>query len=385
MSTEGSIERVGPVGVGVIGAGFISSQYLDNLTTFPDLDVLFIADIDLDRATAQAETYGVPKSGTVDQLLADPDIEIVVNLTIPSAHAEVAGRVIAAGKNVWTEKPFALDRETGRRLLDEAARLGLRVATAPDTFLGAGMQTALRLINDGMIGTPLNALALMQSPGPESWHPNPEFLFQDGGGPLFDIGPYYLTTLVQVFGPARRVTAASSTARAVRTIGSGARAGTQFAVTVPSFHSALIDFDNGASAQVIFSFESLRRRTGFVEVSGTLATIQFPDPNAFDGNCVIFDGSTDDGETDNGRIVEAVGSVATRGTGVAELAQSIRAGRSERAAGEQAFHVLDLMVSIAESAAAGAPVELSSTFRPSSPVPAGWDPTVATLRRPRAR
>ncbi len=379
MSVAGSVEQVGPVGVGVIGAGFISSQYLNNLTTFPDLEVLFIADIDLDRARAQAHAYGVPKSGTVDQLLADPAIEIVVNLTIPSAHAEVAGRAIAAGKNVWTEKPFALDRETGRRLLDEAARLGLRVATAPDTFLGAGMQTALRLINDGAIGAPLNALALMQSPGPESWHPSPEFLFQDGGGPLFDIGPYYLTTLVQVFGPARRVTAASSTARPVRTIGAGARAGTQFAVTVPSFHSALIDFDTGASAQVIFSFESFRRRTGFVEVSGTLATIQFPDPNAFDGNCVIFDGSTDDGETDKGRIVEAVGSLATRGTGVAELAQSIRAGRSERAAGEQAFHVLDLMVSIAESAAAGDPVDLSSTFARSLPVPADWDPTVATL------
>lgn len=369
-----AVVRTGRVGVGVIGAGFISSQYLDNLTTFPDLEVLFIADIDLERASAQAAAYSIPGSGSVDELLAHPDIEIVVNLTIPAAHVEVATKVIAAGKNVWTEKPFALDRESGRRLLDEAARLGLRVATAPDTFLGAGMQSALRLIAAGEIGTPLTALALMQSAGPESWHPNPEFLFQEGGGPLFDIGPYYLTTLVQVFGPASRVSAASSKSRAVRTIGSGPRAGTDFDVTVPTHHSALIDFESGASAQVVFSFESHRKRTGFVEVSGTNATIEFPDPNYFEGASVIFD------DVDvEGRTVEAVGSLSTRGTGVAELAQAIRAGRPERATGEQAFHVLDIMVAIADSASRGESVAVTSTFVKAPPVPEDWDPTVATL------
>ncbi len=364
----------GHVGVGVIGAGVISTQYLDNLTAFPDLEVLFVADLDLERASGQAAKYGIPQSGSVAELLAHPDIEIVVNLTIPAAHVDVALQALAAGKNVWTEKPFALDRESGRRLLDEAKRLGLRVATAPDTFLGAGLQTALRLIGDGTIGTPLTALALMQSPGPESWHPNPEFLFQEGGGPLFDIGPYYLTTLVQVFGPARRVTATASTSRKVRTIGSGPRAGTEFDVTVPTHHAALIEFESGASAQTIFSFESHRARTGFVEVSGSAATIQFPDPNNFDGDSVIFDG-TDDA----GRSVAAVGSVSGRGTGVAELAQSIRAGRPERAAGEQAFHVLDIMVSIAESARLGRTVDIESSFVKSPPVPEGWDPKTATL------
>lgn len=362
------------MGVGVIGAGVISSQYLDNLTVFPDLEVLFVADLDLERASSQAAKYGIPGSGPVDELLAHPGIEIVVNLTIPAAHVEVALKALAAGKNVWTEKPFALDRESGRRLLDEAERLGLRVATAPDTFLGAGLQTSLRLIESGTIGTPLTALALMQSPGPDSWHPNPEFLFQEGGGPLFDIGPYYLTTLVQVFGPARRVTAAASTSRPVRTIGSGPRAGTDFEVTVPSHHAALIEFESGASAQVIFSFESHRKRAGFVEVSGTRATIQFPDPNNFDGESVIFDGTDDDGTA-----VDAVGSVSTRGTGVAELAQSIRAGRPERAAGEQAFHVLDIMVSIAESARLGQTVLIESSFVKAPPVPEDWDPKVATL------
>ncbi len=364
----------GRVGVGVIGAGVISSEYLDNLTTFADLEVLFVADIDLDRATAQAAKYGVPGSGTVAELLARPDIEIVVNLTLPANHVDVAFAALAAGKNVWTEKPFALDRASGRRLLDEAERRGLRVATAPDTFLGAGLQTALRLIADGAIGEPLTALALMQSPGPDSWHPNPEFLFQEGGGPLFDIGPYYLTALVQVFGPVHRVTAAASTARPVRVIGSGPRAGTEFAVTVPSHHAALIEFESGASAQTIFSFESHRARTGFVEVSGTRATIQFPDPNRFDGESVVFDGVDEDG-----RAVAAAGSFATRGTGVAELAQAIRAGRPERASGAQAFHVLDVMVSIAEAASRGETITVPSSFDKVPPVPIDWDPRVATL------
>lgn len=368
------MSRTGRVGVGVIGAGVISSQYLDNLTVFPDLEVLFVADLDLERARTQAEKYQIPGSGTVDELLAHPDIEIVVNLTIPAAHVEVAREVLAAGKNVWTEKPFALDRESGRALLDEAECLGLRVATAPDTFLGAGLQTALRLIADGEVGTPLTALALMQSPGPDSWHPNPEFLFQEGGGPLFDIGPYYLTTLVQVFGPVRRVTAVASTSRPVREIGAGPRAGTKFDVTVPSHHAALIEFEQGGSAQTIFSFESHRKRAGFVEVSGTRATLEFPDPNNFDGPSRLFDGSDDEG-----REVAAVGSVSTRGTGVAELAQAIRAGRPERATGEQAYHVLDVMVAIAESARIGSSVPVESTFVKAPPVPEDWDPKVSTL------
>jgi predicted dehydrogenase len=366
--------RTGRIGVGVIGAGFISGQYLDNLTTFPDLEVLFVADIDLERAKAQAEKYSIAGSGTVEELLAHPDIEIVVNLTIPASHVDVALQALAAGKNVWTEKPFAMDRQSGKKLLDEAARLGLRVATAPDTFLGAGLQTALRLIEDGEVGTPLTALALMQSPGPDSWHPNPEFLFQEGGGPLFDIGPYYLTTLVQAFGPVSRVTAAASTSRPVRVIGSGPRAGTEFDVTVPSHHSALIEFESGASAQAIFSFESHRKRTGFIEVSGTKGTIAFPDPNRFDGDSVVFDG-TDDA----GRTVPAIGSKSTRGTGVAELAQAILAGRPERAAGAQAYHVLDIMVSIAESAAGGGSVLVKSSFQNAPAVPEGWDPRVATF------
>ena len=362
----------GPVGVGVIGAGVISTQYLDNLTTFPDLDVRFVADIDLARAKAQAEKYGIPASGSVDELLADDGIEIVVNLTLPQSHVEVALKVLAAGKHVWTEKPFALDRESGTILLDTAHAAGLRVATAPDTFLGAGLQSSRRFIESGGIGTPLTALTLMQSPGPESWHPNPDFLFQEGAGPLFDIGPYYLTALVQLFGPISRVTAVVSKAKPSRVIGSGPRAGESFDVTVPTHVSALYEFANGQTAQSVFSFDSKLRRVQF-EVAGVDGTLVVPDPNTFEGPLAVYrDGIEPE-------TVPTTGATTTRGTGVAELAQAIRANRPERASGEQAFHVLDVMVSTIESAESGQPVNIRSTVTLAPPLPESWDPRVGTL------
>jgi predicted dehydrogenase len=362
----------GRVGVGVIGAGVISSQYLDNLTTFPDLEVRFIADIDLGRAQAQAEKYGVAGHGSVEQLLADDGIEIVVNLTIPKAHVEVALQVLAAGKHVWTEKPFALDRESGIRLLDAAHAAGLRVATAPDTFLGAGLQSSRRLLESGGIGAPLTAITALQSPGPESWHPNPDFLFQEGAGPLFDIGPYYLTALVQFFGPVAKVTAVASKAKAVRTIGSGPRAGETFEVTVPTHVAALYEFESGQTAQSTFSFDSKLRRIQF-EVAGVDGTLVVPDPNNFEGELTVWG---DDAEP---TVIPSKGTTATRGTGVVELAQSIRAGRPERASGELAFHVLDIMVSTIESSESGEPVEIASTVTVAPPLSEDWDPRNATL------
>jgi predicted dehydrogenase len=362
----------GRVGVGVIGAGVISSQYLDNLTTFPDLEVRFIADIDLERAEAQAKKYGVAGHGSVEQLLQDDGIEIVVNLTIPKAHVEVALQVLAAGKHVWTEKPFALDRESGITLLDAAHAAGLRVATAPDTFLGAGLQSSRRYLESGAIGTPLTALTLLQSPGPESWHPNPDFLFQEGAGPLFDIGPYYLTTLVQIFGPVKRVTAVAGKANPTRTIGSGPRAGEQFDVTVPTHVSALFEFESGQTAQSVFSFDSKLRRMQF-EVAGVDGTLVVPDPNTFDGDLTVW------GTDDEPEVIPSVGATTTRGSGVLELARAIRAGRPERASGEQAFHILDIMVSTIEAAESGQPVVVESTVTLAPPLPEDWDPQASTL------
>jgi predicted dehydrogenase len=366
--------KAGPVGVGIIGAGVISKEYLDNLTSFPDVKVVAIGDLFEETAAARAAEYGVPVHGGVDAVLGDPDVEIVINLTIPAAHVEVATRAVNAGKHVWSEKPFSLDRESGLGLLKAADAAGMRLGCAPDTFLGAGLQTARRMIERGDIGVPLTALTLMQSPGPESWHPNPAFLFQDGAGPLFDIGPYYLTTLVQTFGSIRRVAAFGSKSRETRVIGSGPKAGEEFAVTVPTHVSSILEFEGGESAQSIFSFDSPLKRAGFVEITGTDATIAFPDPNRFDGEVRICAAGSDDWTT-----VPSIGSTASRGTGVLEMARAIRAGRPHRAQGELAFHVLDTMASIAESINTRAFVDVESSAASVPALPEDWDPTAATL------
>jgi len=366
--------KTGPVGVGIIGAGVISKEYLDNLTSFPDVQVVAIGDLFEEAAAARAAEYGVPVHGGVEAVLGNPDVEIVINLTIPAAHVEVATRAVNAGKHVWSEKPFSLDRESGLGLLKTADAAGLRLGCAPDTFLGAGLQTARRMIERGDIGAPLTALTLMQSPGPESWHPNPAFLFQDGAGPLFDIGPYYLTTLVQTFGSIRRVAAFGSKSKETRVIGSGPKAGEKFAVTVPTHVSSILEFEGGESAQSIFSFDSPFKRAGFVEITGTEATIAFPDPNRFDGDVRICATGSDDWTT-----VPSIGSTAGRGAGVLEMARALREGRPHRAQGELAFHVLDTMASIAESIDARAFVDVASSAAPVPALPEDWDPTAATL------
>jgi predicted dehydrogenase len=360
------------VGVGLIGAGVISDAYLANLTAFPDLTVVRIADLDTGRAAAQAARYGVAGSGTVADLLADPEVEVVVNLTVPAAHVEVGLAALAAGKHVWAEKPLALDRPSARKLLDAAGDRGLRVASAPDTVLGAAFQTARRAVDAGRIGTPTTALAQFLSPGPERWHPAPEFLFGPGGGPLLDMGPYYLTALVLLFGPVERVTAAGGRARETRVIGSGPRAGTQFPVTVPTTVTALIQFAGGGSAQLVLSFDSALPRTG-IELTGTLGTAVLADPNRFDGDTRLH--------LAGGDVVDlpAEGHPATRGTGVLDLARSIRAGVPERASGELAYHVLDVMLAIDESLTARRSVDVAGSLAVPPPMPAGWDPYAKTL------
>ncbi|MFD0020767.1 Gfo/Idh/MocA family protein [Streptomyces sp. NPDC058382] len=367
-----NVARTGPMGIAVIGCGVISDQYLTNLTAFPDLRVLICADLDEDRARAQADTYGVPAWGGVADALAHPDVELVVNLTVPAAHAEIALAAVAAGKHVWNEKPLTADSESARKLLAAAAEAGVRVGGAPDTFLGAGVQSSLRLIRSGLIGAPLTALSLMQTPGPESWHPSPEFLFRAGGGPLFDMGPYYLTALVCVFGPVRRVSAVAARSRARRVIGSGPRAGTEFDVEVPTHVSALLEFAGGSSATAVFSFESPRLRLGFVEITGMDATLVMPDPNHFDGASRIEDGGP-------GRQEKAVGAAAGRGTGVLDMARAARAGTAHRASGELALHVLNVMEAITAAADTAGPVDVDSHLTVAEPLPEEWDPYARTL------
>ncbi|RCS61760.1 gfo/Idh/MocA family oxidoreductase [Brachybacterium sp. JB7] len=364
----------GPVGVGIIGAGTISGQYLENLTSFPDVAVHIIGDLYPEAAAKRAEEFGIPASGTTQDVLDHPDVEIVINLTIPTAHAEVSQAIVAAGKHVWTEKPITTAPADAKALLDAADAAGVRVGGAPDTVLGAGIQTGLRTLRDGSIGTPASALTLFQSPGPESWHPNPAFLFQEGAGPLYDIAPYYTTTLVLALGPVSAVSAVGSKAREQRTIGSGPKAGEVFDVTVPTQVAALLRFESGQNATVLLSFDSPHTRTGFVEVYGTEATLAFPDPNVFDGDSAL---TAYRGEEPT--PVPATGATTGRGLGVLEMARAIRAGVPHRAQGEIAAHVLDVMVAIETAISEGSIVDVSSTFAEVEPMPADFDPFATTL------
>jgi predicted dehydrogenase len=361
------------MGIGIVGAGNISSEYLRNLTRFPDTDVLAIGDALPDVARAKAEEHGVGAAGDVAAVLDHPGVELVVNLTVPAAHAEVADAAIAAGKHVWNEKPLTTDRTTATDLLRAAERAGVRIGGAPDTFLGSALQEARRAIDAGVIGTPLSAVASMTSPGPDAWHPNPAFFYQRGAGPLFDIGPYYLTALVQLLGPIATVAAAGTIARPVRVIGSGPRAGETFPVETPSHVAALLRFAGGAAAQATFSFDAPQFRY-VLEVTGTDGTLILPDPNVFAGELCIRRPGRDAAET---LATTAVGS--TRGTGVLEMARAIRAGRPHRADGVLAYHVLDAMTSTLSAAEAGSVVPVESRVERAEPLPDGWDPDAATL------
>ena len=361
-----------PFGVAVVGCGNISKQYLKNLATFPDVRVLFCADIDAGRAKAQAAAYGVPASGSVEQALEHPDVQLVVNLTIPAAHAEVASAAIAAGKHVWNEKPLAPDVAAGRALLDQAAKAGLRVGCAPDTLLGAGIQSARRLIASGAIGTPVSALTLLQGPGPEAWHPDPEFLFAKGAGPLFDLGPYYLSVLATLFGPTTRVAAISRRARDTRVIGSGPRAGAEFNVEVPTFISAVAEYAGGAAGSLLFSWDSPLQRMGFLEVTGTEATLAMPDPNHFDGDLRVR--RAGDREW---TVIGSTGAAAGRGSGVVDMVRAIRRGEPHRASGEMALHVLEMMTAIERSAATSSFEPVESVFDLPEALAEDWDPYVA--------
>ncbi len=369
--------RGGPVGVAVIGCGIISREYLRNLTSFGDLRVLFCADLDTERAAKRAAAYGVPRAGTTSQALECPEVELVVNLTIPAAHAEVSMAAVAAGKHVWTEKPLALDVATAQRLLAEADRIGVLIGCAPDTVLGAGLQTARRLIADGAIGVPQAALALMQNPGPELWHPDPEFLFQRGAGPLFDMGPYYLSALATTFGPACAVAAVGRRSRQRRTIATGPRAGTVFKVDVFTHVCSLIEYEQGPAATLVLSFDSPLRRHGFVEITGTEATIALPDPNAFGGDIRIRAAGADDWT-----VVPAVGATRGRGLGVLDMARALRSGARHRAPGEIGLHVLETMEAIERSISSRGFEPVRTSFSLPEPLEADWDPKARTIAWP---
>jgi predicted dehydrogenase len=367
------VSGAGPVGVGVVGAGKISDQYLANMARYPDLDVRFVADLHPHLARAQAERHGVTDSGTTEQALARDDVELVVNLTVPAAHAEVASAALSAGKHVFNEKPIAPDLASAEALIAQADAAGLRLGCAPDTFLGPGLQTMRRMLEAGSIGTPLTASVVTQSGGPHRWHPNPDFLYQPGAGPLFDVGPYYLTALAQAFGPIARVAARGATAAPTRIIGAGPRAGERIPVAVPTHVVALYEFESGAVAQATFSFDIPLERTGVLEITGAEATLVATDPNVFAGEIRVNRG----GEA--WESVPATGVDHGRGIGAVDMARAIRSGDAHSTDARLGLHVLDAMVATDISINTAAFVEVASRFDPVAALPEDWDPTELTL------
>ena len=372
----------GAVGVGVIGAGMISDFYLENLTLFPDTNVLAIADIDLDRAKAATEKWNVPSAGATEDLLADPDIEIVLNLTIPAAHASVSTIALEAGKHVWSEKPITVDRESAQALVNLASERGLLLGVAPDTLLGRGWQTAMRAIRSGAIGTPQTAVTSFQWQGPDWFHLNPEFLFAQGGGPVFDMGPYFFSALVHLLGPIDKVAATGRTGTTKRQIRVGPRAGTEFPVEVHTHVSVLTEFEQGGAAQTLLSFDTALFRHGVFEINGSEGTMILPDPNRFDGEIRIarpLQKVERPPIEQEWETVESVGPEAGRGLGVLDMARHIRAGGLPIATGELGLHVLDTLIAVEESATRGEFVDIESTVAPVPSLPEEFDPFQATL------
>jgi predicted dehydrogenase len=357
--------------VGVIGCGNISGIYLEMGQTFEILEIAAVADLIPERAQAQAAKYGIARACSVDELLADPEIKIVINLTIPNAHAEVGLKAVQAGKSVYNEKPLTIAREDACKLLETAAANGVLVGGAPDTFLGGGLQTCRKIIEDGLIGEPIAATAFMLCHGHESWHPAPAFYYQVGGGPMFDMGPYYLTALVSLMGPVRRVTGSTRITFPERTITSQPLNGTKVEVEVPTHITGVLDFANGAIATVVTSFDVWAAEVPRIEIYGTLGTLSVPDPNTFGGPVRLRAA----GSSEWTEVPLSHGYASnTRSIGVADMAYALQYGRKHRANGEMAYHVLDIMHAIHDAASAGKHVNLASTCERPAPFPVGLLP-----------
>jgi len=355
--------------IGVIGCGNISGAYLSAEQRFPILEVAAVADLVPERAQAKAAEFGIARVCSPEQLLADPEIEIVINLTIPKAHCEVAVAALEAGKNVHSEKPLGLIREDGLVQLDLAKRNGLRVGCAPDTFLGSGIQTCRKLIDDGWIGEPIGASAHMLCHGHESWHPDPEFYYKPGGGPMFDMGPYYLTALVSLLGPVRSVSGSATTTFPQRLITSQPKHGTLVDVEVPTHVAGVMRFANGAIGTIIMSFDVWAHQLPCIEIYGTEGTLAVPDPNGFGGPVRLCRG----GEWREIPLSHGHAD-GNRGIGVADMAYALRSGRKHRASGELAHHVLDLMCAFHDASDRGASVMLESTCERPAALPMGLQP-----------
>lgn len=357
--------------VGVIGCGAISPAYFKGCKPYDILEISACADLDRSKAEEKAEQFGIPKVCTVDELLADPDIGIVLNLTVPKAHAEINLAAIESGKSVHCEKPFAITREDGLKTLQAAGKKGVLVGSAPDTFLGGGIQTCRKLIDDGWIGEPIAATAFMVGHGPESWHPNPDFYYQVGGGPMFDMGPYYLTALVNLLGPVKRITGSTRASFTERIITNPEkRFGERIPVETPTHITGVLDFQNGAVCTIIMSFDVCSHNLPVIEIYGSEGSLCVPDPNSFEGPVRLRRANAD---TWN-EVPLTHSPDAQRGIGVADMAYALTYNRAHRANSQIAYHVLDCMHAFDDASISGKHVELKSTCSRPASLPMGLLP-----------
>jgi predicted dehydrogenase len=356
------------VKAGIIGCGNISGIYLKAGNRFEGFEIVACADLDIEKARARAAEFGIKKASTVEEILADPEIELIINLTIPNAHAEVCLKALHSGKHVYVEKPISIAREDAKHILDTASEKGLLVGAAPDTFLGGGIQTCRKLIEEGEIGEVIGATAFMMSHGHESWHPDPSFYYQKGGGPMFDMGPYYLTALINLCGPVKRVTGSTRITFPTRTITSEPKYGQEIKVETPTHIAGILDFSNGAIGTIITSFDVWGTQLPRIEIYGSRGTIYVPDPNTFGGPVFLHKA----GERQGMEVPLTHGYTDnSRGLGVADMATAIRTGRKHRANGEMAYHVLDIMQAFQDASELGKHIEIVSTCDKPEPLPQG--------------
>lgn len=356
------------LGIGIIGCGNISTTYLKLAPLFKGLDVRAVADMNMDAARARAAEFGT-KAQSVEDLLANKDVDVVINLTIPDAHFGVSKAILQAGKHVYSEKPLTLSLADGLALRDLARDKGLSVGCAPDTFLGGAHQQARALIDEGRVGTITAGGAAVMGHGMEHWHPNPDFFFLPGGGPMLDMGPYYLANLINLIGPVKRVAALTSAAQSERTIGSEPRKGERLPVKTPTNIHALLEFGNGATVTLSTSWDVWSHRRGHMELYGTEGSIYLPDPNFFGGTVEIAgrDGVVTEvapwehpfGVTNQDHGGRMLANYRT--AGLADMAQAVMAGRDARCSIDRALHGVEVMTACLRSGREGAFVTMQTS------------------------
>ena len=348
--------------VALIGCGVISHAYATNATAFGSFELVACADLDGQRAEELSAVSGLPVVA-VAEAIADGSIDVILNLTPPSAHREVTAQALAAGKHVYSEKPLAFSAHDAAELTRTAQRLGVRIGCAPDIFLGSAYQAGRRAIDEGAIGQPLSVSAAMLVGGQETWHPNPDIFYADGAGPLFDMGPYYLTAMVALLGPIRRVAGFASARTVERTIEVGPRAGERFRASTPTPTTAALELAGGVSCTLIASFEAPGQYVCDIVIHGSEGVLRLPDPNAFGGTVQVKRGQ---GEWSAVRYA-SLGGADARGLGLAEMVDAIAAGRPHRASAELGTHVVDVARSILDAAASGRVVAIGSTVEQPAP------------------